>query len=86
MIDDDFAGLPESTQAKLAEAAWKYLRLPSIPDAESALKVLACQQLEIEVKEAHIEHLEKTKTKVEQSGREWNRENYLRYCSLREHE
>jgi hypothetical protein len=79
-----FAELPPEAQHKLAEIAWKYLRLPSIPDAATALEVMALQQLENEVLEAHNAWLRKAKDTVERSGREWNRETFLRYCQLRE--
>jgi hypothetical protein len=79
-----FAELPPADQRKLAEIAWKYLRLTSIPDAATALEVMALQQLESEVLEAHNAWLRKAKATVERSGREWNRETFLRYCQLRE--
>ncbi len=77
-----FAELPEADQAKIAKLAWRYLRLPTIPDAATALDLLAWHQLEVEVMEAHAAWLENAKTKVESSGDEWNRENFLRHTRL----
>ena len=83
---DYFASLPEAEKARLAELAWKCLRIPSIPDFATALEVLAWQRLEIEVTESHANWLEKVKATVERAGRPWTRDEFLRYCALREHE
>jgi hypothetical protein len=90
---DFFAGLPpdDAMQAKLAKIARKYLPLipgadpeAPIPDRETVLELMEWQQLEIEVLEANNAWLRKTKAAVERTGREWNRENFLRHCELRE--
>lgn len=84
-MTDYFGELPLDDRSVMAELAWKYLRLPSIPDRRTALEVLAWQRLDTEVTEAHAAWLEKAKSTVERSGREWNLEN-LRYCLLLEDE
>ncbi|WP_156296382.1 hypothetical protein [Mycobacterium paragordonae] len=83
---DYWAALPDEMRTKLSEIAWRYLRMRVVPDRETALELLAWQQLENEVLEAHNQWLEKVKTRIERSGLEWTRENLLRYCRLREHE
>lgn len=91
-MSDYFAELAAEDRAALADIAARFL--PLIPGAdpdgpltrETMVTVLAWQRLEIEVKDAHIAWLEKVKARVEQSGRKWTRENFLRYCALREHE
>lgn len=87
MTDADYwAELPDDTRVVLSEIAWRYLRLETVPDYETAVHLLALQRLDTEVMEAHNRWLERAKAKVERSGREWNRENFLRYVRLREHE
>jgi hypothetical protein len=77
-----FDELPKAEREKLDALAWKYLRLSTIPDLETAIEVLAWQSLEIEVQDAHTAWLERTKAAVERSGREWTRENFLRFTRL----
>ncbi|MFV1504010.1 hypothetical protein [Mycobacterium kansasii] len=81
---DYWAGLQHGMRAKLTEIAWRYLRLETIPDHETAVQLLALQQLDIEVMEAHNRWLERVKAKVEAAGLPWTHENMLLYCQLGE--
>ncbi|KRE31568.1 hypothetical protein ASG82_23825 [Mycobacterium sp. Soil538] len=54
--------------------------------AEVAAELVAWVRLEAEIMEAHGDWLEKVKRSIERTGREYNRETFLRYCELREHE
>ncbi|KAA1248197.1 hypothetical protein F0Q45_21970 [Mycobacterium simiae] len=72
--------LPDDQRALLSKLAWRYLRRRTIPDHETACELLAWQQLDIEITDAHGRWLEKVKAEVEQSGQQWTHANMLRYC------
>jgi hypothetical protein len=86
-----FAELPPEDRDALAEAASRYLPLipgadplKPIADKETFWQLIQWQRLDAEVLEAHNAWLTKAKATVERSGREWNRDTFLRYCQLRE--
>lgn len=92
-MTDYFADLPDEDRAAIAELAAKYLplipgceQLREIPDETTLWQLIAWQRIEIEVLEAHADWLAKVKAAIERSGRQYTRENFLRYCALREHE
>lgn len=86
MTADYWDGLSEGMRNKLSEIAWRYLRLRSVPDRETALELLAWQQLDVEVTDAYGQWLTEVKSWVEAAGLAWTHANMLLYCQLREHE
>lgn len=92
MADDPYTWwrrLPEDEREhfnKLARESILQLDCYPYSNAEVASELLGWTRLESDVAEAHGEWLAKVKAAVERTGREWNRENFLRYCRLREHE
>lgn len=81
--------LPEEERERFNRIAREsLLELDCYPysSAEVAAELLAWTHLEIEVEEAHGNWLQKVKTSIERTGREYNRETFLWYCQLREHE
>ena len=88
---DFFAQMPPAAREKLKVIAGRYLPLipgsdaaNPFPDAAAVRTVVQWQRLETEIVDAHSAWLQKVKDAIEQSGREYNRENFLRYCRLRE--
>ncbi|GJO30003.1 hypothetical protein NJB1507_37740 [Mycobacterium marinum] len=82
-MSDYWSDMSASMRAKLSAIAWRYLRLKSVPDAATALELVAWQQLECEILEAHNTWLRRVKRAIESSGCEYTRESFLQYC--REH-
>lgn len=90
---DYFADLPYEQAAVVRELTRRYRGmipgLPSdgsVPSYQVAVELLLMQRLEIEIVDAYGDWLEKVKATIERSGREYNRETFLRYCRLRERE
>lgn len=56
-----------------------YLGRDTVADRQTALELLALQQLDVDISDAHNRWLEKVRAAVEGDGWEWNRANFLRY-------
>ncbi|MEW5808564.1 MAG: hypothetical protein AB1925_03845 [Actinomycetota bacterium] len=81
--------LPEEERQHMNELAQQsILQLDNYPylNAEVAMELVAWTRLEAEVAEAHADWLRKVKRSIERTGREYNRNTFLRYCRLRAHE
>lgn len=92
-MSEYWAQLPEETREILTEIGLKYRGMVPgidhdgrIPDYATAVELLEWQHLETEILGAHGDWLAKVKASIERAGREYNRETFLRYCALREHE
>lgn len=81
--------LPEEEREHLNRLAREsVLQLDCYPysNAEVAAELVAWIRLEVDVVEAHAAWLEKVKRSIERTGRAYNRETFLRFCQLWEHE
>lgn len=81
--------MPEEQREMFDELArTSILELDCYPysNAEVAAELLAWKQLEVEIAEQHGDWLRRVKRAIERSGREYNRESFLRYCRVWEHE
>lgn len=82
MTDDDyFADLPAVGQMQLRALAWKYLRINTIPDAETALRLLDLINLNADTLDAHCRWLEQARADVLADGRPWTQEELRRYAA-----
>lgn len=84
---DFFAQMPPVAREKLKVIAGRYLPLipgsdaaDPFPDAAAVIALLQWQHMEAEIVGAHAAWLQKVKSSIEQSGREYNRDSFLRYC------
>jgi hypothetical protein len=71
MSADYFARLPADTQMRLRQIAWKFLGIRVIPDQETALRVLALQDLHADVLQAYGDWLEHARRCVLDRGESW---------------
>lgn len=88
MNDYYFADLPQDQTAPIRRLAQRYRGLipglpdnGTIPDHRIAVELAAMTQLENEIDQAYLAWLERIKTAIERSGREYNRRTFLEYIN-----